>query len=54
MHEFSETSSFVLSTPQFRSVQSLSHVRVVTPKNCSMPGFPILHQLPELAQTHAH
>ena len=22
--------------------------------NCSMPGFPIHHQLPELAQTHVH
>ena len=22
--------------------------------DCSMPGFPIHHQLPELAQTHAH
>ena len=21
---------------------------------CSMPGFPVLHQLPELAQTHVH
>ena len=22
--------------------------------DCSMPGFPVLHQLPELAQTHVH
>ena len=22
--------------------------------DCSMPGFPVHHQLPELAQTHAH
>ena len=22
--------------------------------NCSMPGFPVRHQLPELAQTHVH
>ena len=22
--------------------------------NCSMPGLPLLHQLPELAQTHVH
>ena len=21
---------------------------------CSMPGFPVLHQLPELTQTHVH
>ena len=24
------------------------------PMDCSTPGFPILHQLPELAQTHIH
>ena len=24
------------------------------PMDCSMPGFPVLHQLPELTQTHAH
>ena len=22
--------------------------------DCSTPGFPVLHQLPELAQTHVH
>ena len=24
------------------------------PMDCSMPGFPVLHHLPELAQTHGH
>ena len=24
------------------------------PTDCSMPGFPVHHQLPELAQTHVH
>ena len=24
------------------------------PKDCSTPGFPVLHQLPEFAQTHVH
>ena len=24
------------------------------PKDCSTPGFPVYHQLPELAQTHVH
>ena len=24
------------------------------PMDCSMPGFSVLHQLPELAQTHVH
>ena len=36
-------------------VQSLSHVRLlVTPMDCSILGFPVLHHLPELAQTHVH
>ena len=25
-----------------------------SPKDCSMPGFPVRHQLLELAQTHVH
>ena len=37
------------------SVQSLSHVRLfATPWTAAMPGFPVHHQLPELAQTHVH
>ena len=24
------------------------------PMDCSTPGFPVYHQLPELAQTHVH
>ena len=24
------------------------------PKDCSTPGFPVHHQLPELTQTHVH
>ena len=39
----------------FLSVQSLSHVRLfVTPMDWSTPGCPVQHQLPELAQIHAH
>ena len=37
------------------SVQSLSHVPTLCdPMDCTMPGFPVLHHLPELAQTHGH
>ena len=36
------------------SVQLLSHVQLCDPKDCSMPGFPVHHQLLELAQTHVH
>ena len=39
---------------QFSSVQSLSRVQLCDPMVCSMPGFPVHHQLPELTQTHVH
>ena len=39
---------------QFSSVQLLSRVWLCDPMNCSTPGFPVHHQLPELAQTHVH
>ena len=36
-------------------VQLLSHAQLVcNPMDCSMPGFPALHYLPEFAQTHVH
>ena len=31
-----------------------SHVGLCDPMNCSTPGFPVLHYLPEFAQTHVH
>ena len=34
--------------------QSLSHVRLCDPMDCSMPGFPVLHYLLEFAQIHVH
>ena len=34
------------------TIQLLICVRLWDPMDCSMPGFPIHHQLPELAQTH--
>ena len=36
---------------QFNSVQLLSHVRPCKTMDCSMPGFPVHHQLPKLART---
>ena len=36
----------------FVAVHSLSCVRLCDPMDCSTPGFPVLHHLPELAQTH--
>ena len=35
-------------------VQSLSHVWLCNPADCSMLGFPVLHYLPAFAQTHVH
>ena len=38
---------------QFRSV-SQSGLNLCNPMECSTPGFPVHHQLPELTQTHVH
>ena len=40
--------------PLYVAFQSLSHVRLCDPMECSTTDFPVHHQLPELAQTHAH
>ena len=48
-----QVDSFPLSH-QFSSVQSLSHVRLCDPMNCSTPGLLVHHQLPEFTQTHIH
>ena len=39
---------------QFSSGQLLSFVWLCDPMDYSMPGFPVLHYLPEFAQTHVH
>ena len=38
---------------QFSSVTQ-SGPTICNPMDCSMPGFPVHHQPPELAQTHVH
>ena len=38
---------------QFSSVTH-SCPTLCDPTDCSTPGFPVHHQLPELTQTHAH
>ena len=43
----------MVSKPQFSSVVQLC-LTFCNPMDCSMPGFPVHHQLPELAQTHVH
>ena len=37
-----------------RIVQSLIRVQLCDPMDCSMLGFPVHHQHPELAQTQVH
>ena len=42
----------IYPTPYFSSAHSLR--LFATPVDCSTPGFPVQHRLPELAQTHIH
>ena len=39
---------------QFISIQLLGRVWLFDPVDCSMPGLPVHHQLPEFTQTHVH
>ena len=39
---------------QFSSVQLLSCVQLCDAMDCSMPGFPVHHQLLKPTQTHVH
>ena len=45
--------SMPVFSPQFSSV-TLLYLTLCNHMDCSMPGFPVHHQLPELAQTHTH
>ena len=44
----------LLLRKQFSSVQSLSHVRLCDPMDCTMPGFPVHHQLPGANSNSCH
>ena len=44
----------IRSKVSFSSVQSVSCVQLRDPMDCSMSGFPVHHQLPELAQTYVY
>ena len=45
--------TWVLLETQFSSVTQLC-LTLCDPMDCSMPGLPVHHQLPELTQTHIH
>ena len=40
----------------YRQLSSVAQLcpTLCDPMDCSTPGFPVHHQLPELAQTHVH
>ena len=44
---------WISKTVQFSSVSQL-HMTLCDHMNCSTPGFPVLHQLLKLTQTHVH
>ena len=48
------TASSPITSSQISSVQPLCHVQLCDPMDCSTPGFPLHHHLPELAQTHVY
>ena len=47
-------SIYVAAAPKYISWVQLSCVWLCSPMDCSTPGFPVHHQLPELAQTHVY
>ena len=44
---------YIISSVQFGSVTQ-SCLTLCDPMDCSMPGLPVHHQLPEFSQTHVH
>ena len=48
-----QSSQFFLEQNHFSSVTQ-SCPTLCDPVDCSMPGLPVHHQHPELAQTHVH
>ena len=53
LHEAQLSFSFKKSSVQFNSVAQ-SCLTLCDPMNCSTPGLPVHHQLPEFTQTHVH
>ena len=47
------TNSALLEHSEFSSVAQ-SCLTLCNPMDCTMPGLPVHHQLPELTQTHVH
>ena len=49
-----QTAASPSAATSYGAVQSLRCPTPCDPMDYSTPGFPVLHHLPELAQTHAH
>ena len=49
----SQHSESAISSVQFSSVAQ-SRLTLCNPMNCSTPGLPVHHHLPEFTQTHVH
>ena len=47
---------FATAPPEYRCHRSVAELRPTfcNPIDCSTPGFPVLHYLPEFAQSHGH
>ena len=52
-HSNDSLSSWMLDTCQFSSIAQ-SCLTLCDPMDCSTPGFPVHHQLPEFTQTHVY
>ena len=53
LHAFPQFSTSLSTFIQFSSVAQ-SYPTFCNPMDCSTPGLPVHHQLPELTQTHVH
>ena len=51
--DLKDSIALLVYSVQFSSVAQ-SRLTLCDPMDCSTPGLPVHHQLPELAQTHVH
>ena len=52
-NQYDQTMRYYCIAVQFSSVAQ-SYLTLCDPMDCSMPGVPVHHQLPEFTQTHVH
>ena len=51
---FGDSAYFMYYCPDCCCAAAQSYLTLCDPMNCSMPGFPVLHHLPEFPQAHVH